>query len=112
MTDKAEHRQLKTAADVLAAIAIIYALIILFPWCYYDPHFHSHVPPGTQWPIEVKLFFLDAIPVVFGVIWLTYRYGEALAKKWPFVRTLRFRLLVMTCALLYGAFISILLNGK
>jgi hypothetical protein len=112
MTETDRHKKLKIAVDVMSAVSVIYALIILFPWCYYDPNFHSHGIPGMPWPIEVKLFFIDAIPLGFGVIWLTYRYGEALAKKCPFVRTTRFRLLVMMLSLAYGTIVGILLNAK
>jgi hypothetical protein len=111
MTDKAEHKRLKAAVDVLSAIAII-TLFIVPIWCIYDPNFHAHGVPGGKPPIQLKILLLDGIPVVFGVIWLSWRYGEVHARKWPFVRTSRFRLLVMAAALVFGTFVSVLLEGK
>jgi hypothetical protein len=98
--------------DIAAAISIAYVLIIMPVWCIYDPAFHSHVAPGTKLPIQLKILLLDGIPTVLGVTWLSYRHGEALASKWPFVRTHRFRLIVMAIAVIVGTIISIKLEAK
>jgi hypothetical protein len=112
MTIKAECNKLKIVIDVMSVISIIYALLILPVWCFYDSHFHSHGQPGSPLPIQLKRFFMDMPLFFLGSLWLIFRHGLATARKYPVVLTLRFRLLVMTCALLYGTFISILLNGK
>jgi len=53
---------------------------------------------------------VTAIPMGFGVMWLTYRHG--LGKKWPFVRTPAFRFLLMALAVAAGTYIGILLDAK
>jgi hypothetical protein len=92
MTAKTEHRQLKRVADILSAVFISYMIILPF-WCHYDPTFSRHVPPGGNWPIQAKIFFMDAIPFGCGIVWLTYRYGNTLARNYPFIRTTWFRVL-------------------
>src|ERR1700733_7999878 len=101
VTAKEAYSRLKTVVDILSSMSIL-TMIIIPLWCVYDPAFHSHLTPGSKLPIQLKLLLLDGIPTLFGVIWLSYRHAETQARRWAFVRTLRFRLLAMTCALVYG----------
>src|SRR5580698_4438899 len=107
--DTDRHKKLKIVVDVISAVAVI-VLISILPWCVYDPNFHSHGSPGAKSPIQIKVLMADVIPSVFGIPWLTYRHG--LGKKWPFVRTPAFRLLVMAVAAATGTYIGVLLNAK
>jgi hypothetical protein len=112
MTESDPNKALKTMVDTFSAMSIIYALIVLPWWCYFDPAFHNHIPQGEKWPIQVKIFFVDAIPFAFGIIWLAFRYAKTIVGKWPFVRTTQFRVLSMAVGLAYGIFYNILLHAK
>jgi hypothetical protein len=112
MTDSNDNELRRRVLDIAAGISISYAVLILPVWCIYDPAFHSHTAPGTIWPIQLRLLFLDVIPCPIGVAWLMSRHGEALAAKWPFMRTLAFRLIMMASGLLYGTVLSVLLSRK
>jgi len=102
---------LKIVVDVISAIAVI-TFIIIPQWCVYDPSFHSHGVPGGNVPIQLKVLMLDGIPGVLGSIWLICRYGMAASRRYPFILTLRFRLLLWAAAIAYGSYISVLLNAK
>jgi hypothetical protein len=110
MTDKTEHRHLKITVDVLSIIAVV-SLISVPVWCVYDPDFHSHGVPGAL-PIQLKVLMLDGIPFVFGSVWLIFRYGIAASRKYPFILTLRFRLLLWAAAIVVGTYLSVLLAAK
>jgi hypothetical protein len=78
-------------ADIASLASIAFALIVTPLWCHNDPTWTNHGPPGEPMPIQLKLFVANAIPFIAGGIWLTVRYGEAVAARWPFFRTAKFR---------------------
>lgn len=103
---------LAPAADVVSIIAIVCAFIVLPLWWHYDPTVSNHQPPGSPWPLQFKIFLTDAIPLLIGIIWLTYRYGEALNRKFPFVLTMRFRVLLPIAGFCFVIIMQILWGVK
>jgi hypothetical protein len=81
----------QTLADILSAGSIVFTFVVMPLWCHYDPNYHNHGLAGAPVPIQFKLFVANVIPLIAAIMWLTVRYGEAVAARWPFVRTAKFR---------------------
>lgn len=94
MMEKSKYAKLKIAIDILSCIFIGCWAIIPF-WWHYDPTIDNHSGPM---PLQMKIFLADGFPFAFAIIWLTNRYGVALALKYPFVITMQFRILLPLAA--------------
>jgi hypothetical protein len=91
----------RVIADIASAVVLIFMFVVTPLWCHYDPAWTNHGPPGAPIPIQLVLFAAAIIPGIAGVVWLTYRYGERLNKKWPFILTPAFRYTLWTTSVTF-----------
>jgi hypothetical protein len=71
---------LKYTVDFMAVIFLFYPAYFLV-WGHYYYH-----PSGWDHPqIQLILLLADLLPCVFGLVWLLYRYAEAIDRRFPFI---------------------------
>ena len=68
---KPQNTKLKLALDVISAGAVFWMLVVLPIWAHYLPPDGTQNESGKHFTISA---FIDLIPCVFGIIWLSYRY--------------------------------------
>jgi len=95
----------KVITDILSVFFITFITIVIPVWCHYDPKITDHGEPGKI-PIQLALMMLDGIPFIFGVCWLSYRYLGLIADKYPFILTVKFRIIFVILGLSIVIFIK------
>jgi len=92
MIKEKTNTKLKISIDIFSGISLIFLFVVCPIWGHYNPNINDD---SGKMLIMTKLLLADSIPSIFGIIWLAFRYGEIIAKKYPFILTQKFKLLSM-----------------
>jgi hypothetical protein len=97
-----KYRKLKIAIDVFSVFSIFIYII-----SFINPHWPKDLSiinePGKM-PIIGIIVLGNILPFIFSGIWLLFRYGEAIVKKFPVIENSNFRIISVL-----GLFIIIIL---